>query len=63
MLQSNFTSGEESSGRNGLYRSELGLSSTVWILESNCGAQYTQGGGMVPGKTEDHNSYRGELGG
>ena len=37
--------------------------SAAWIIDSNCGTQYVQEGGMVPGKPEDHNSYRGELGG
>ena len=50
VLYANFTAGNVRSGSDGSYRSELGLSSPVWRIESKCGMQYIQGGGMVPGK-------------
>ena len=50
-------------GNNGYYRTEVVVSSAAYIIESNCAKQYIQGGGMVPYKPEDHNSYKGQLGG
>ena len=47
----------------GSYRADVGMSSSAWRIESNCGTQYIKGGGMVPGKPEDKNYYQGELGG
>ena len=61
ILQYNFTSGEARSGIDGYYRSELGMSSSAQIIESSCGTQYIQGGGMVPGKPKYQNSFWGEL--
>ena len=58
IIQFDFTSGEERSGRNRSYRSEVGLSSAAWTLESKCGTQYIQVGEMVPGKSDDQNSYQ-----
>ena len=38
------------------------MSSASWRIKYNYGTQYIQEGGAVPGKTEDQNYYRGELG-
>ena len=56
---SDFTSGEYSAVSNGYYGSEVGMSSASWRIEFNCGTHYIQGGGMVPGKPKDQNSYLG----
>ena len=45
------------------YRKEVGMSSAAWRIESNCGLHYIKVGGMIQGKSEDKNSYWGELGG
>ena len=41
----------------------LGISSAAWRLESKCGRKFIEVRGMVTGKPEDQNSYRGKLGG
>ena len=63
VLSSDFTSGKEMSGINGSYRSDLGMISSAWNIKSNCVMQFIRGGGVVPGKQEDQNSYQEELGG
>ena len=62
LLYSDFTYGKEGAVSDGSYYSENKLSSAAWKIEYNYGTQYIQGGGMVPGKSEDQNSYQGELG-
>ena len=63
VLISNFTLGAAREGSDGSYREELLMISAERIKESKCVTQCIQGGGTVPGKSEDHNSCRGELGG
>ena len=60
IILSDFTPGESRSGSNGSYRAKLGLISAEWIIESNSGTQYIQGGGIVTGK-KNQKSYHGEL--
>ena len=62
ILHSDFLSGDARSGSNRSYILELGLRSAAWRIESNCGTQYIQRGGMVPDKPKHHNYYQGELG-
>ena len=54
-------SGEARSGSDGSYGTEVGMSSVSWIIESNCGTQYIQGGGMVPGNQKTRNPISGNL--
>ena len=61
-LYYDFTSGEARAVSYNSYRLEVGIISAACKIESNCGTQYNQGGGMVPGKPEDQKSYQGELG-
>ena len=63
ILHSDFTSEESRSGSNRFYRAEVGMISAACIIKYNCETQYIQGWEMLPGKPEDHNYYRGELGG
>ena len=39
------------------------MSSAAWRTGSHCGTQYIQGGGVVAVKSEDQNSFRGDIGG
>ena len=60
-LYSKFTLGEARAGSDGSYKAEVVMSSASWRIESKHGTQYIQGGVMVPGKSEEQNSYQGEL--
>ena len=54
---------EAREGSDGSYQVEVEMISAACKIESNCGMQYTQVGGIVPWKSEYQNSYRGKLGG
>ena len=62
-LYSEFMSGEARAGSDGPYREEVEVISAACRIKYNRGTHYIQLGGMVPGKPEDQNYYRGELGG
>ena len=52
---------EATEGSDNSYRQEVLMSSEAWRIKYNCGTHYIHGGGIVPGKPEDQNSYQGEV--
>ena len=63
LLFSDFTMGRSRAGSDGSYYKRYGLSSCSWRIESNCGTQFIEGGGLMPGPSDTQCAYRGEVGG
>ena len=62
-LLTDFRQGRARACSDGSYYPATGKGAAAWRIESNCGNEYIEGGGQVPGHSEDMCSYRTELGG
>ena len=63
ILLRDLVNGSARGGCDGSFHPWHNRTSCAWRLESHYGKQFVEGGGIVPGLTEDNNAYRGENGG
>ena len=62
-LFTDFKTGKARVCSDGSFYPHSGKGGAAWRIESNCGTEYIEGGGQVPGARDDMCSYRTELGG